>query len=42
MLTAIVAINLFVGERRLRRTNAISHSNQSSATSSPSLKEKHA
>lgn len=42
MLTAIIAINLFVGQRRLRRTDSISHSSKSSAASSPSLKEKHA
>jgi iron(III) transport system permease protein len=42
MLTAIIAINLFVGERRLRRTTSISHSTKSSSLSRPSLKEKQA
>jgi iron(III) transport system permease protein len=40
MLTTIIGINVFVGERRLRRN--VADSTTSSSNSGPSLKEKHA
>jgi iron(III) transport system permease protein len=42
MLTTIIGINVFVGERRLRRNVSVSASTTSSSNSGPSLKEKHA
>jgi iron(III) transport system permease protein len=42
MLTTIIGINVFVGERRLRRNVSVSASTTSPSNSSPSLKEKHA